>query len=115
MLKRLNGEEEEEKVDQALLHGFIRGEITESTIEEEQQQQPVVDEKAERRRRKEEKRRRKGLVGDVEQDAPTQAAAVEQQQTPEASSPNTTLPKTNSMGPRMAYVNKMFFPLSRLP
>lgn len=111
VLKRLNGEEEE-KMDQALLHGFVRGEITESTIEEQRPSSAVTDEPLdEKRRRKEEKRRRKAQAL---ADQGTNASAPVESQTPEVSPSAVTPTNTDintvqkigsggSMGPRMAH------------
>lgn len=101
VLKRLNGEEEE-KMNQALLHGFVPGEITESTIEEQQEAtREVLGEKEEKRRRKEERRRRKQALAEGD----SSQTATPPEESPASTKP-TTLPKSGGMGPRMAYVIK---------
>jgi Pin2-interacting protein X1 len=108
VLKRLNGGEVEEvKIEQALLHGFVRGEITDSTIGDSPTHEEVLDGKAERRRRKEEKRRQKQEQSKVETDKNALQASTSKQPSPEspqAAVTPTSQPKPSRMGPRMACV-----------
>jgi Pin2-interacting protein X1 len=117
VLKRLNGSEAEEevKIEQALLHGFVRGEVTESTIGNAPTHEEVLDGKAEKRRRREEKRQRKQEQSKGETDKDALQASTSKQPSPElpqfAATP-TSQPKPSSMGPRMACV-LMTLPLAR--
>jgi Pin2-interacting protein X1 len=108
VLKRLNGGEVEEvKIEQALLHGFVRGEITESTIGNSSTHEEVLDGKTEKRKRKEENRRRKQERSEGETDKDALQASTSKQPTPElppSTATPTDRPKSSSMGPRMAYV-----------
>lgn len=116
VLKRLNGGElGEVKLEQALLHGFVRGEITESTIGNASLPESVLDERMEKQRRREEKKRRKQKQAEGKVDDTLQAP-TSKQPIAEVSSSNATptgQPKSSGMGPRMAYVETTHNSLAR--
>jgi len=120
VLKRLNGvePEQEARFEKALLYGFVRGETTEGTMGNDTSGPEVaLDEKAERRKeKKEETRRRKheraGGGREIVQDA--LQAPLSPRLTIQSSSSGVTpvsQPKTDGMGPRMAYVVMILRPL----